>query len=311
MQIGELRAQHLVNGCSNNKAFFSKEFRIDQKDQVAQERQYITFLRTNKDIQLFEIASGISYPRSIMKVEYKNHVIANGVSGVLALATVITKEGAGKATAVAAVGSSTCAMTRLTRLENVKGPDGRWWKQEVPRDFYPTELILAQDHLQQQASQALYQAGKGNLGMASSLRALGALESTYFDQSHKLRSWFREMGYQFSDMLGVQLEELPQALVWISQNQLNNGQVLGRIKEIASNNRSTAFFHAPNNDLLYVMWIQKDGAYCDVQISTFRMDSSMPGGAFGWSTGSWNLENHGRGTSPSAHELIHTFPALK
>lgn len=281
MRGNAVNAGAYINGCENHHYFWANDFGTHELEGYANIHHGFRFRRADTSRQLYDVVRKLRFGRKSQAVEFTNEVYANGVSGVFAKTVVAIKDG-GRVYARAGIGSATCAMTQMTRTETYtarrmlcnNGPTTH--TRVVPRGLEPHELTLVQDHLQQQAAQTLWDIGRHHTGIGASD---DSLQSLYLQECHKLRRWFREIKYEYFEMDDVPHHELPAAIRDSSYGQINDGWVHERVKQVAVQAGRTSIFHAPNNDVLYVMSINRNGANFLVRISSFRANGAMPGGA--------------------------------
>ena len=307
-------AGHLIEHCENHHYFYAWDFTRDQIDAFSDQIVDVTWLKGHHRRNMPDLLRKLKWIKKTTSVTFENHVNASGWSGVLAKALVATRVG-DQIYARAGIGSATCYMKQqFNTLVNQVCSDcpRKCWdeRKDVPRGINPHELMAVQDHLQQQSSQTMYDIGTARTGLGDHELENG-LQSLYLQESHTLRRFFPEIQYDYTEMVEVPHHEIPIAVQQGSFGQIGDGSIFERIQQIAGGHDRSSFFHAPNHNMLFVISVNKSGGEFLIRMSSFKVDGRLPAGAFAWSVGGWNLERGGHGSSPSVHDLLSVFPALK
>lgn len=304
-----------VQGCENFPYFFQWDISRAQIDGVAAQQQDIRWLKGPQKRNLPALLRELKFGRKAVSLTFENH-ITSGRSGVLAKAFVALRTG-DQVSARGAMGSATCDMKQQFNTVSYKDckrilfvKKCKTKTKQVPRGFQPHELMTVLNHLQYQASKTMYDLGKSRTGLSSDAFDM-ALESLYLTESHALRRFYPEIKYDYTEMDDVPLQELQSAISQASQGQINDQYIYNRINQIVQASARSSFFHVPNASVLYAISVNRMGANFLVRMSSFQVNSRLPAGALAWSTGAWNLERPGQGTSPSSNDLMRIFPPLK
>lgn len=303
----------IVKDCRDLKNYFSHDFPINQLSSYETKPFRFTFFGKTYDINLFDVLGKLAFTQRNFDSTFDNYINASGISGVLVRVTWVSKW-SGFASVRAGVAIYGCNMIQQYREEKYtarrllcnNGPTEH--TRTIPRGLEPQELETVQNFLQHRAAQELYNIGKAQTGLSASE---DILENQHINEARKLRRWYREIVYKYSELINVPLNDLPKAVKMSSFNTITDAWVHNRIKQVAQSASKSSIFHAPNNDYMFVISIAKAGSNFNVVVSAFKFGGAMPSGAFAWSTGGWNIERSGRNTNPSTRDLVFTFPALK
>lgn len=315
LKAGYKNAEQYFNGCTNYRVYYSEDFPRAKIAEMANLDKYMQVFRDHSSRKLFSNVADLIYAKKSSSVLYENIIRENGVSAVIAKATVAFRVG-DTVSVRAGLGSSTCSMTQMSRTITVPGRrrmlcDNRpkEYTKTVPRGFFPHELADVQDSLQYFASNELYEELKRATGLSSEDNVL---TSIFINEARKLRQWFREIVYEHSDKDDVPFNNIGTAIYLSSFNTMHDTWVGKRLMEVISANKKCSFFICPHPEYIFVVLVNKEGEDYSVHVSSFRtpLDRRMPVGAFAWSVGAWNIERPGEGSSPTTHELVHIFPPL-
>ena len=133
----------------------------------------------------------------------------------------------------------------------------------------------------------------------------------YIEESQVLRRFYPEITYDYTELKDVPQYEFHSAFREASQGKIVDANILNRISLLAASASRSSFFYAPNNNLLYVISINRQGTVYLIRVSIFTVNNRLPGGSFATSAGSWNLVRAGNPANPSVHEILKIFPTLK
>lgn len=188
------------------------------------------------------------------------------------------------------------------------------WNENVnvERGLYNNELEAITSKLQREAAIALRNQITANTGLrASQLFLSGSLSSLYLDESNKLRSLYKQLEYDYSEINNVPTTQLVSTIHSASLGLITDGWIQSRIAAVASAAYRSSFIVAPTNTTFFVISVTNQGSSFLVRMSTFRVEGKLPTGAFLTSTGGWSIERYGEGASPSIHQIYSIFPPLK
>lgn len=181
---------------------------------------------------------------------------------------------------------------------------------QVARGLQHWEIEKITSKMQREAAIALKNeiAAKTGLGAIVPLTSLGSL---YLQESNQMRQLYTELEYDYSEIANVNNWDLISTIQTATLNLVTDGWIHSRITEIANSAYHSCFLSAPVDNYLFVIGVINQGGVFTVRISTFKISGRLPVGAFATSSGTWNLERYGEGASPSIHQVISIFPALK
>jgi len=312
---GNSNAGGLVKNCENHAFYHDWNINSNQIDQVSGTVTGLRWLKGNHNRNLAQHLQDLKFGTKAVSLTFKNH-ITGGVSGVIAKAFMANRHGE-NIESKAFVGTSTCDMNQpFTIHKHTHCTNYVFFKKcktttkNIPRGFTPQELNQVLNSLQYAASKSMYDEGVRRTGLRSD-EADSSLQSLYIQESHTLRRFYPEIQYDYTEMENVPHQDLQNAIRIGSLHQIQDGFVYQRIHDVAGPHARSSFFHAPNNNIIFVMSVNREGANFRVRMSSFKVNGRMPAGAFGSSAGAWSLERPGQGTAPSSNELMRVFPALK
>jgi hypothetical protein len=305
----------LANNCEFQRYFWTYNTNRNSLNAIGDQIQLITWLKAIHGRQFFKALKDLKFGRRAMSLSFENYITGSR-SGVIAKALIGYRNGD---TVVASVGvaTSTCDMIHqydvrtyqkctkillLKKCENVS--------ERIPRGFHPNELNNVLSKLQSDATRELYNSVSSHTGLKAD-NLDNSLETLYITESQVLRKFYPEITYDYTDLSDVPPNDMISAVKEASQGQIGDVNILNRIKQVAISVARSSFFFAPNNNLLFVISINKVGANYLIRISSFTVSGRLPGGAFATSVGGWNLERAGNAANPSVNEILKIFPALK
>ena len=178
------------------------------------------------------------------------------------------------------------------------------------RGLFPHELELIQTKLQREAAVAMRDEILKHDPLAQ-IAPAQLRESLFLEESNKLRQLYVQIEYDYSEVLQVPRDQLMQAVNAAALSLITDTGILSRIHAVASATYTSSFFVVPNNEYFFVMSILAYDTHFALRMSTFKVTGTLPIGAFATSMGTWNLERPGQASSPSIHQLLGVFPALK
>lgn len=181
---------------------------------------------------------------------------------------------------------------------------------QVERGLQHWELERITTKLQRSAAIAMRDRIKSSTGLAS-LLPMSSLGSLYLDESNKLRQLYTQLEYDYSELNNVPLNDLVNAISTAALSQITDSWIRARIQQVATSTYRSCFLVAPTANYFFVFGVTNFSGTFMVKMSTFKVEGRLPVGAFLTSVGTWNFERFGEGASPSLHQIVSIFPALK
>ena len=315
MQHDAPNADTLANNCEFQRYFWTHKTNRTNVNAIGGKTQSITWLRTTHKRQFFKALRDLRFGRRAMSLSFENY-ITDTRSGVIAHALIGYRNGDSVVASVG-VATSTCDMIQQYGTRYVTKCDRMGFfsrcdlvPERQPKGFSPMDLHNVLSKLQSDATRELYNSVSSSTGLKAD-NLDNSLETLYIAESQVLRKFYPEITYDYIDLSDVPPNDIISALREASRGQIVNGNILTRINQVAISAARSSFFFAPNNNLLFVISINKVGANYLIRLSSFTVNGRLPGGAFATSVGGWRLERPGNAANPSVNEILQIFPALK
>lgn len=305
----------VIHNCNGHSHWYPYHLQRNQVDNQANFQHKVWFDGRNQHRKLAENMKELKFGTRTLSMSFENFV-GQSRSGVIAKATIGRRIGE-SVEYLGIAASLNCDMKQQHNTVAIhKSSKGflrrrKHWTEykQIERGLNPHELNLALNYLQNTAIQNMLHTVTSKTGLSASED--DSLQRLYFDESLKLRSFYPEIEYDYSEVNGVAHQDIGNAIREGSHYRISDHVVLNRISQLTASAQRTSFFHTPNNEYLYVFSINKNGNEYTILMSSFKVYQKFPANAFAVSVGVWSLENHGHGGHPSAHELLKVFPPLK
>ena len=180
----------------------------------------------------------------------------------------------------------------------------------IERGLQHWELELITTKLQRSAAVAMRDRIKRSTGLATEL-PMSSLGSLYLEESNKLRRLYTQLEYDYSELTRVPANDLANAINTAALGLITDAWMRARIQQVATATYRSCFMVVPTSNYFFVFGVTNLNGNFMVKISTFKVQGTLPVGSFLTSTGTWIIERYGAGASPSLHQIISIFPALK
>jgi len=186
------------------------------------------------------------------------------------------------------------------------------WEEDdnVQRGLYHTEIEAIIQKLHREGAIAVVNKVKEVMGYVAAPQN-GLSATSFVDENLKLRQLYKQLEYDLSEVNSIQPEELMTMIKSLSRDQITDAFVLNKIQQIASSTYRSCFLVAPSPNFFFVFGVVNQNGSYSISISTFKVEGRLPVGAFLTSTGTWNIERYGEGASPSLHQIMSIFPAMR